>query len=160
MSAIIKRIIHSEIGRLHEVYFKEALGISACIGTSIVSRKEMYKINRIHRNKTKSTDILSFPSTKTFAEHQIALKEQFLNQIFYGKHDPIQFGHIFICPDVVIRKILKDSRSQSGILLISKIRKLLVHAFAHLCNFDHHTFKEFRVMRRFELELLRKMQPR
>jgi rRNA maturation RNase YbeY len=153
----MNRIIGIEIRKLHEVYFKKSLGISAFIATSVVSRKEIYKINKIHRDKSKSTDILSFPSILTLEEHQKALKEQYLNQIIYKKHDPIQFGHIIICPDVISSRISRNSRSNSRIVMISKIRKLLIHAFAHLCNFDHHTNSEHFEMRRFELELLSKV---
>lgn len=153
----MNRIIGTELGRLHEVYFKKSLGISAFIATSIVSRKEMYEINKIYRGKTKSTDILSFPSTLTFEEHQNALKEQYLNQLIYKKHDPIQFGHIVICPNVILKRINRQSRSNSEIVMKSKIRRLLIHAFAHLCNLDHHKKEEFLKMRRFELELLSKV---
>ena len=149
----MNRIIGIELGKLHDVYFKKSLGISAYIATSIVSRKEMYKINEIYRGKSKSTDILSFPSTLTFEEHQNALKEQYLNQIIYKKHDPVQFGHIVICPDVISKRI----KSESEIVMKSKLRRLLIHAFVHLCNLDHHTRVEHLKMRRFELELLSKV---
>lgn len=140
-------LIRTELDKLHQVYFKKPLGISAFIATSIVSRKDMYRLNRDYRSKAKSTDILSFPSSLSYSEHENALKEQFLNQIIYGKHVPIQFGHIVICPDVVMSRI-------SGKFAL---RKLLIHSFAHLCNFDHHTRKDFKEMRRFELELLSKV---
>ena len=154
---MLNRIIGVEIRKLHEIYFKKSLGINAFISTSILSRREMYKINKIYRGKSKSTDILSFPSTLTFEEHQNALKEQYLNQIVYKRHDKIQFGHIVICPDVIISRIVRNSRSDSGIVMKSKIRRLLIHAFAHLCNLDHHTLLEHFIMRRFELELLSKV---
>lgn len=153
----MNRIIGIEIGKLREIYFKKPLGINAFIATSILSRKEMHKINKIHRDKSKSTDILSFPSTLTFEEHQNSLKEQYLNELVYKKHDPVQFGHIVICPDVIISRMKRHSRNDSEIVMKSKLRRLLVHAFAHLCNLDHHTIAEFFIMRRFELELLAKV---
>lgn len=149
------KIISSEFGKLHEVYFRAPLGINAFIATSLVSRKQMYRLNKMYRNKSKSTDILSFPSTLSFCEHQTTLKEQYLNQLIYGKHDPIQFGHIFVCPEIVLKRIDRYSRSDSKIVFRMKLRRLLIHAFAHLCNLDHYNLKDFISMRRLELELLR-----
>ena len=152
-SPILTKILKYELNKIHNSYF-DSLKVSGIMAASIVSRKEMFLINKKHRGKPRSTDILSFPSTSNLIEHQNSVKEQYLNSLIYGKSDPILFGHLIICPDVILKRLSRHCFS--GFILISRIRKLLTHGFAHLCNLDHHTFKEFKIMRSFEKSLLKR----
>lgn len=145
----IENIIKSELHKLNQIYFG-ALGLKGILAVSIVSRREILKINWKYRGKMKSTDILSFPSTTSVKEHETAVKEQFLNEKVYGKSWPVQFGHLIICPPVIFNRFPKLLFPASKCRLTLKLRKYLVHGFAHLGNLDHHSGEEFKIMRNFE----------
>lgn len=144
------KIIKQELLRLSDFYFKSK-GLEGILAASIVSRHEILRINWKYRGKMKCTDILSFPSSLSASEHERFMREQYLNIKIYGKNYPIQFGHLIICPNFILKRFYKSSDWR----LKLKLRKYLVHGFAHLCHFDHHSYKEYIEMRRFESDLKR-----
>jgi len=79
------------------------------------NNKNIKKLNRNFRNKNKSTDILSFPSSK---------KVKISKNTYLG--------------DVIISyEYLDKPNSQNLKLFKEKVIKLFIHGFLHLLGFDH-----------------------
>tara|TARA_E500000178_G_scaffold263854_1_gene261001 strand:- start:1540 stop:2001 length:462 start_codon:yes stop_codon:yes gene_type:complete len=79
------------------------------------NNKNIKKLNKNFRNKDKSTDILSFPSSK---------KITISNNTYLG--------------DIIISyEYLDKPKSQNLKLFNEKVIKLFIHGFLHLLGFDH-----------------------
>ena len=79
------------------------------------NKKNIKKLNKYFRNKDKSTDILSFPSSK---------KIKISNNTYLG--------------DIIISyEYLDKPKSQDLKLFKEKVIKLFIHGFLHLLGFDH-----------------------
>ncbi len=88
------------------------------------NNKKIKKLNKIFRNKNKSTDILSFPFSK---------KTKILNQTYLG--------------DIIISYEFVDKpRDQKIKILKKKLIKIFIHGFLHLLNFDHKKNKDYKKM--------------
>ena len=88
------------------------------------NNKKIKKLNKIFRNKNKSTDILSFPFSK---------KTKILNQTYLG--------------DIIISYEFVDKpRNQKIKILKKKLIKIFIHGFLHLLNFDHKKNKDYKKM--------------
>lgn len=151
----IGRLIGSKLKALNKEYFGQMYpGLAGILAFNLVSRKQIYQLNSAHRHRPKSTDILAFPSTLSSAQHQSALKEQFLNAKIRGRSWPIPFGQLVICPHVIERRMrgLKSPRLRE-----LRVTRLLVHGFVHLAHLDHHTRREFKVMRSLESDLFKRI---
>ena len=95
--------------KLRDKFAPTAQGLSV----SYVDDKIMRKLNMTHRGINKTTDVLSFPA----------------------KTEPGEFQHL---GDIVISLPMADKMAQK--LEVSRRREvetLLIHAFLHLCGFDH-----------------------
>lgn len=95
----------------------------------LISDSEIRSINRIHRNKDKATNVLSFEQPGKFKDASIKLKP---------------LGEIFISPEFVKRE--KQSMDH-----------MVVHGLLHLLGYDHETEKERGVMEKKEKMLLEKL---
>ena len=79
------------------------------------NNENIRKLNKNFRNKDKSTDILSFPSSK---------KITISNNTYLG--------------DIIISyEYLDKPKSQNLKLFNEKVIKLFIHGFLHLLGFDH-----------------------
>ena len=79
------------------------------------NNKKIKKLNKIFRNKNRSTDILSFPTSK---------KIKLIKKIYIG--------------DIIISlNFINKPKSQSSKLFKDKLIKTFIHGFLHLLNFDH-----------------------
>ena len=79
------------------------------------NNKNIKKLNKVFRNKNKSTDILSFPLNKN-----IKIK----NNTYLG--------------DIIISyEYLDKPKSQDLRIFKEKVIKLFIHGFLHLLGFDH-----------------------
>ena len=79
------------------------------------NNKNIKRLNKDFRNKDKSTDILSFPSSK---------KITISNNTYLG--------------DIIISyEYLDKPKSQNLKLFKEKVIKLFIHGFLHLLGFDH-----------------------
>ena len=94
-----------EIGLRETGFGDKKIGLSL----NIVGKAKIQSLNRIHRNKNKPTDVLSFP-----------LNENGISK-YHAINAIMELGDIFICP--VIAK--------------EKIEFLVVHGFLHLLGYDH-----------------------
>ena len=85
------------------------------------NNKNIKKLNKIFRNKNKSTDILSFPLNK---------KIKISKQTYLG--------------DIIISyNFMNKPKSQNFKLFREKVAKTFIHGFLHLLGFDHMKNKDF-----------------
>ena len=92
------------------------------------NNKNIKRLNKNFRNKDKSTDILSFPSSK---------KIKISNNTYLG--------------DIIISyEYLDKPKSQNLKLFKEKVIKLFIHGFLHLLGFDHKKNNDYFKMLREE----------
>ena len=92
------------------------------------NNRNIKKLNKIFRNKNKSTDILSFPLNKNIK----IKKNSYLGDII------ISYNYI------------DKPRSQDLKLFEEKVIKIFIHGFLHLLGFDHKKNKDHYKMLREE----------
>ena len=88
------------------------------------NNKNIKKLNKLFRNKNKSTDILSFPSNKKFK----LSKQTYLGDII------ISFNY------------MDKPKKQKVKIFKHKVIKTFIHGFLHLLGFDHVTLKDYKKM--------------
>ena len=92
------------------------------------NNKNIKKLNKIFRNKNKSTDVLSFPSRKKIK----ISKNTFLGDI------------------IISYNYLDKPKSQELKLFKEKVVKIFIHGFLHLLGFNHIKNKDYFKMLREE----------
>ena len=100
------------------------------------NNKNIKKLNKIFRNKNKSTDILSFPSDKKIK----ISKNTYLGDI------------------IISYNYLDKPRSQDLKSFKEKVAKILIHGFLHLLGFNHKKNKDFSKMLKEENLLFKSIQ--
>ncbi len=97
------------------------LGKKVSLTLLLSNNKNIKKLNKVFRNKNKSTDILSFPSSKKIKMSQ---------EIYIG--------------DIIISfNFINKPKSQSLKFFQEKLVKTFIHGFLHLLNFDHVKNKDY-----------------
>tara|TARA_A100001011_G_scaffold200635_1_gene208949 strand:+ start:656 stop:1117 length:462 start_codon:yes stop_codon:yes gene_type:complete len=97
------------------------LGKKVSLTLLLSNNKNIKKLNKIFRNKNKSTDILSFPSSK---------KIKISKEIYIG--------------DIIISfNFINKPKSQSLKFFQEKLVKTFIHGFLHLLSFDHVKNKDY-----------------
>ena len=110
----------------------------ATLSLSFVGDAAMRRINREHRARDRTTDVLSFPMYEPFT----VPKER------SASNPEIMLGDIVISVDVAVRQAAAyDAR------LEDEIERLLVHGIAHLLGYDHEEATQRRRMIREERRL-------
>lgn len=128
-----RRILRSVRGLLAAIGRPEAT-----LSLTFVGDAAMRRINREHRAKDTTTDVLSFPMYEPFAVPKTPTATQ----------PEIMLGDIVISVDVAVRQAAAyDAR------LEAEIERLLVHGVAHLLGHDHEEPLERRRMLREEKRL-------
>ena len=85
------------------------------------NNKNIRRLNKLFRDKNKSTDILSFPANK---------KQKMVKEIYIG--------------DIIINyNFIDKPKSQSSKIFKEKLIKIFIHGFLHLLNFDHIKDKDY-----------------
>ena len=85
------------------------------------NNKNIKRLNKLFRNKNKSTDILSFPANK---------KQKIIKEIYIG--------------DIIISyNFIDKPKSQSLKFFKKKLIKIFIHGFLHLLNFNHIKDKDY-----------------
>ena len=92
------------------------------------NNKNIKKLNKFFRNKNKSTDVLSFPSSKKIK----ISKNTFLGDI------------------IISYNYLDKPKSQELRLFKDKVIKIFIHGYLHLLGFDHIKNKDYSKMLRRE----------
>ncbi len=88
------------------------------------NNKKIKKLNKKFRNKTKATDILSFPYEK---------KVKIRNNLYLG--------------DIIISyNFMNKPINQPINVFKKKVMKTFIHGFLHLLGFDHLKLKDYRKM--------------
>ena len=88
------------------------------------NNKNIKKLNKSFRNKSKSTDILSFPFSK---------KVKISNESYLG--------------DIIISyNFIDKPRHQKLSLFKEKLAKIFIHGFLHLLSYDHIKNKDYKKM--------------
>jgi len=100
------------------------------------NNKNIKKLNKVFRNKNKSTDILSFPSEKKIT----ISKNTYLGDI------------------IISYNYLDKPRSQDLKSFKEKVAKILIHGFLHLLGFDHKKNKDYSKMLKEENLLFKSVQ--
>ena len=85
------------------------------------NNKNIKKLNKVFRNKNKSTDVLSFPLNKKIK----ISKNTYLGDI------------------IISYNYLEKHRSQDLKLFEKKVIKIFIHGFLHLLGFDHKKNKDY-----------------
>ena len=102
--------------------------------------KEIKKLNFKFRKKNKSTDVLSFPFYKKKELRNILKKEK---EIYLG--------------DIIIN--FNEVGYKNNLKLFkSRFDKLWVHGLVHLFGHDHKSEKDFKKMKRVEIEYLKNIK--
>jgi probable rRNA maturation factor len=112
----------------------------ATLSLSFVGDAAMRRLNREHRGKDRTTDVLSFPLYEPFAVPKRPT----------GANPELHLGDVVISVDVARRQA-----AAYGASVEDEIRRLLVHAVAHLLGHDHEAPAERARMLRAERRLAR-----
>ena len=88
------------------------------------NNQNIKKLNKKFRNKSKSTDILSFP-----LQDKIRIKNK------------LNLGDI-----IISYNFMNKPKSQNIILFKIKVIKTFIHGFLHLLGFDHTKLKDYKKM--------------
>jgi probable rRNA maturation factor len=105
-----------------------------------VNDREIARLNKKFRGKSKPTDVLSFPANGTNGTE------------FPSVHRDNYFGDIAISPETAKRNAQREGRA-----LKDELRVLILHGVLHLMGHDHETDggqmerKEMRLRRKFGL---------
>jgi probable rRNA maturation factor len=111
---------------------------NASLSLTFVGDAAMRRINREHRGKDRTTDVLSFPLYEPFAVPKRALAGQ----------AELLIGDIIISVDAAARQAAAYDAK-----LEAEIERLLVHGIAHLLGHDHEVAHERARMVRAEKRL-------
>jgi len=109
---------------------------NAEVSLAIVGDAEMRRLNRVYRNKDKTTDVLSFAES---------------GEKFVSGDRQKSLGEIVISASQLKRQAKEFAVSEDG-----ELARLLVHGLAHLIGLDHERVseKEAKKMESFEAKVL------
>ena len=111
---------------------------TATLSVSFVGDAKMRRLNREHRGKDRTTDVLSFPQYEPFAAPKRAAD---------GAPE-LLLGDIVVGVDVAARQAAEYDAA-----LDAEIERLLIHGLLHLLGHDHEEPRERAAMRREERQL-------
>jgi len=122
----------SRLGRSARAFLSKLGQKRVELSLSLVTDRQIRRLNRTFRGKDKATDVLSFPAS-----------------------EPLVVGTHRLLGDVVISLDTAARRSQSDRLKISReLDHYLAHGVLHILGYDHHRRSEARRMARAERRLL------
>ena len=128
---IVKKAI-SEV--LKEMNFKKKYYLSVLL----TDNNGIKKINKQYRKINKSTTVLSFRQND----------ERFITK----KPSKIILGDIVIS----LEKIMKESKLQNK-NLSNHLTHMVIHSLLHLLGFNHEKLKDFKIMKKKEINILSKL---
>jgi len=105
------------------------------ISIAVIGDQAIRRLNRIYRNRDKTTDILSF------GERDQKVKFSFTQ--------PNYLGEIIICYPQAVRQAKKYGHSVQN-----ELKLLLIHGFLHLLGYDHKKGSQAQKMSQLEQEIL------
>jgi rRNA maturation RNase YbeY len=113
------------------------------LGIWLTGKATIRKYNRDYRHKDKATDILSFPYHPT-----LKAGERIKPQAPEDKN----LGDLILCPEYV-----HNDLDRWGESFEERMKVLLVHGICHLLGYDHIEDEDYKVMKRKETALLKKI---
>jgi rRNA maturation RNase YbeY len=114
------------------------------LGIWFASNATIRKYNKQYRNADKPTDILSFSYHPTLkAGTHIRVKSD----------EDKNLGDLIIAPEYVMNDLPKWETTFE-----KHLQRLLVHGICHLLGYDHIDDKDYKVMHKQEMGLLKKLQ--
>lgn len=114
---------------------------SLSLPISLVDDDKMREINKTHRDKDKTTDVLSFPLYENLRSNAEMIFEE------------LEFGDILISVPVMINQAKEFDVSPEG-----EFFHLLTHGFLHLCGYDHEiSDEEEKLMEGHEQRLIKEI---
>lgn len=114
------------------------------LGIWLTSNAMIRKYNKEYRDKDKATDVLSF------AYHD-RLKAG--NRIKVKNDDDKNLGDLILAPEYIQNDLLKWETTFE-----KHMQRLLVHGICHLLGYDHIEDKDYKVMHKKEMELLKTLK--
>ena len=105
----------------------------------LAGNKEIKNLNKKFRNKTKTTDVLSFPY---YQSQELKKKIQKNKDTYLG--------------DIILNYYKIHKLKKKG--FIYQFNKLWVHGLLHLIGHKHYKNKDFHKMRKLENQILNKIQ--
>ena len=131
----IKIIVKKSISEsLKEMDFKKKYYLSVLL----TDNNGIKKINNKYRKINKSTNVLSFPQND----------ERFITK----KTSKIILGDIVIS----LEKIMKESKLQKK-QFSDHLAHMVIHSLLHLLGFNHKKLKDFKIMKKKEINVLSKL---
>lgn len=135
---------------------EKVLALPDCLEVNVVfvNKCRIKKINRLHRNVNKVTDVLSFPTLLPHDQVGMGLivdklsKENFPFDINYETGN-IFLGDIYICLGKV-----KSQAKEYGHSFNRELSYLALHGLLHLLGYDHMTEGDKKIMREMEEKIL------
>ena len=97
---------------------------------------QIRKLNKMFRNKNKTTDVLSFPF---YAKKELQMKLKKEREIFLG--------------DIIVN-LNKIKNKENKINFRFELNKLWIHGLVHLLGYDHKSDQDFNRMLRVEKKFL------
>ena len=126
------------------------------MSVEVVGGAQIRRLNRIHREKDKETDVLSFPTPPDFRHLQSSLLDRLggaLRETAREQGLGVRLGDIVICRPVLERQALEVGHS-----VAEELDVLLIHGALHLLGVDHErSSREAQVMGEWEERLLKKL---
>lgn len=113
------------------------------LGIWLTTNKTIRQYNKQYRGKDKATDVLSFAFHDTLKAGQ-RIKPQ--------SDDEKNLGDLIISPEY-----MRDDLPRWQDTFEGHMRRLLVHGICHLLGYDHIEDEDYKVMRRKETALLKKL---
>lgn len=110
--------------------------VSLCI--RVVDEEEISKLNQDYRNKSGSTNVLSFP-------------QEIPEQISAAIHEKA-LGDILLCAPVIEREAEEQGKTS-----IAHWAHLTIHGVLHLLDYDHETTAEAEQMESLEIAILNQL---
>jgi probable rRNA maturation factor len=107
----------------------------------LTNNDEMLRLNKQFRNKTKPTNVLSFPDIELDFRHLL----EFTPDLDYMYLGDIAFGY----------EIIENEAMSQGKTFEDHFTHLLIHSILHLIGFDHQDDEEANIMESLEITLLK-----
>ncbi|KAF9967002.1 hypothetical protein BGZ70_000468 [Mortierella alpina] len=114
------------------------------IGVELTSNRRLRQLNAEYRGKDKPTDILSFPFAEVAQPGKLPAPRS---------EDDKNLGDIFISIPYVIHWCALNE-----VDIQDRLPRLYAHGICHLLGYDHEDKKDYRLMKRREDALLKRMK--
>jgi probable rRNA maturation factor len=117
------------------------------VAVSLVSGRQMKKINFQFRNKNQATNVLSFPALDKDLSHKSLIKKA------AGPNKYFFLGDIVICYETIKKESLAQKKK-----FHDHLTHMILHSILHLLGYDHENEKMAKIMENLEIKILRKLK--